>query len=932
MTDNDYVRSYGKPVMMGHNMFFGSTSYYVHTNGAANFSTVSSSAANIATLNATNVNVTNNLRANHYDLQTVAQLGGSFYVSPTVKFPNSGTTLTVAKSGSTLTLTITDSSITSTTMAGVVWSANSRVKVSGTINGVVTGTMDGTVSSINTSSHTLTLSVSGENSASVPVGSFTASQFSGLTVMIYYLRNGSNNYRVGIWMNCYDVANSSSTIRIYGGSDANPNVMLGNLTSAGLGTVNNLTPTGWGLFAQNAFLHGKVVANGGLIGNWTIGTTGMYYNSDAPGSNSITMIPGGTTASTTSIGGSSGSKQWIFTGKNLFGIDTTGKLYASSAEISGKITANTGHIGGTSGWTIASQQLSSGTIGADNSMFLGTKNLGSNTTIANRSGSDWRFTVGSSFGVTNTGALYSISGNIGGVHIIKSALYSGSKNAYNSNNQGFYFGSDGKFAIGMNNTQYIKWDGSSLSMNVNAISIGGDNVATAITNAGKVATNYLYYDTTNGLVVHQNNSEISSVSNLTGNVGNVRITGNGVDIYRGQTKTASYGSEVVIGPSILSSESPSNIKINTNGFQYNNGGDEAFYVGVEQRVTEISEEEDENETAPSDDDIIDRQIYGYIRICELEKKDTDEGGYMYHQTEPVDKWIVYDSLKVFQRSTKDSKCDVLLDYYIDNYVVWALPQNENDVKLALCPDSCIKTIDGITYYETWYYDIPDSDKNHVAAQNGYVQGPFKDEFDNDVYYTSIYKDKLVNSITGEEYENVTLSAQSATTVANEDFIDEVHAVGGAIYYKIYVVPENVIVKSVIRTSDGSLLLPDEEWYIDENRGLWVMDDYHVKYTIAYVGDTESPYFVFGPNTYSSGEPAGKYSFAAGDHCSAKGSNQAVFGRYNKRSSSPAFIIGNGTEEVRSNCFTIDWYGNVMANGQLFSNDKLTSADIDECFQ
>jgi len=118
----------------------------------------------------------------------------------------------------------------------------------------------------------------------------------------------------------------------------------------------------------------------------------------------------------------------------------------------------------------------------------------------------------------------------------------------------------------MNNTQYIKWDGSSLSMNVNAISIGGDNVATAITNAGKVATNYLYYDTTNGLVVHQNNSEISSVSDITGNVGNVRITRNGMDIYRGQTKTASYGSEVVIGPSILSSESPSNIKINTNGF------------------------------------------------------------------------------------------------------------------------------------------------------------------------------------------------------------------------------------------------------------------------------------------------------------------------------------------------------------------------------
>ena len=157
--------------------------------------------------------------------------------------------------------------------------------------------------------------------------------------MVYQRRDGSNDYRVGIWMNCYDIANSSSTIRIYGGSDANPNVMLGNLTSAGLGTVNNLTPTGWGLFAQNAFLHGKVVANGGLIGNWTIGTTGMYYNSDAPSSTSITMIPGGTAASTTSIGGSSGSKSWIFTGKDKFGVDINGVLYAKEAVISGAITA-----------------------------------------------------------------------------------------------------------------------------------------------------------------------------------------------------------------------------------------------------------------------------------------------------------------------------------------------------------------------------------------------------------------------------------------------------------------------------------------------------------------------------------------------------------------------------------------------------------------
>lgn len=59
-------------------------------------------------------------------------------------------------------------------------------------------------------------------------------------------------------------------------------------------------------------------------------------------------------------------------------------------------------------------------------MFLGTKNLGSNTTIANRSGSDWRFTVGSSFGVTNTGALYATSAVITGVITATTGTFKGS--------------------------------------------------------------------------------------------------------------------------------------------------------------------------------------------------------------------------------------------------------------------------------------------------------------------------------------------------------------------------------------------------------------------------------------------------------------------------------------------------------------------------
>lgn len=445
-----------------------------------------------------NINVANTLRATRFDLQTISSTGGSLYVSPTVKYPNSGTTLGVAKSGSTLTLTITDSSITSTTMAGVVWAANSKVKVSGEINGVPTGTMDGTVTSINTSSHVMVVTASGENSGSVAAGTYSASQFANLSVMIYQRRDGSNDYRVGIWLNCYDIQNSSATIRIYAGNSVTPNVMLGNLTGAGLGTVNNLTPEGWGLFAQNAFLHGRIVSTSGLIGGWTLDSNSLYNGTW--GTENGAMFCTGTT-SAKSIGGSASISGWTLTSGAKFGVTKAGVLYCSDAHVSGQITAtsgkiggwtiesnaiekhmdllrirlqamdsptdgnyairvdtrtstsadwvnkialsyggyfyagnativgtitaNTGYIGGTSGWTIASQQLSSGTIGSDSSMFLGTKNLGSSTSIAGRAGSDWRLTVGSHFGVTNTGAIYANTGTIGGWTIGTSVLSNG---------------------------------------------------------------------------------------------------------------------------------------------------------------------------------------------------------------------------------------------------------------------------------------------------------------------------------------------------------------------------------------------------------------------------------------------------------------------------------------------------------------------------
>lgn len=376
-----------------------------------------------------NLNVVNTLRSNRWDLMSISQTGGSLYVSPTVKFPNSGTTLTVTKSSTALTLVITDSSITTADLAGITWTANSRVKVSGTINGVVTGTMDGTITSINTSFHALTLSVSGENWNNVVAGTYSASQFSNLSVMVYQRKVDSNDYRVGIWLNCYDMSNSSATMRIYGGTSSLPNVMLGNLTNAGLGTVNGMTPTGWGLFAQNAYLHGHIVANAGKIGGFTLGTESMYSGDNFPNTNNFYLMPTGSQSATYNIAGSGALSNWVMTSGTTFGVTKDGKIYATAGKIGGFTLS-------------AAYMYGNATAPAANNLFLMPAGTSSSYTVAGVATTGWTITSGTTFGVTKAGAMYSTSGKIGGWNITASSLFNGT-NAMNSTTAGLYLGTDG---------------------------------------------------------------------------------------------------------------------------------------------------------------------------------------------------------------------------------------------------------------------------------------------------------------------------------------------------------------------------------------------------------------------------------------------------------------------------------------------------------
>jgi len=123
------------------------------------------------------------------------------------------------------------------------------------------------------------------------------------------------------------------------------------VTSAGAVTANSIT-IGSGndtltyTSSGGLVVKGSVTATKGTIGGWTIGDGILSYSSTTPSSSSIILKPAGVTSST-SIGGSSGSKTWAFTVKDKFGVDTSGNLYATGADITGIINADSGVIGTT---------------------------------------------------------------------------------------------------------------------------------------------------------------------------------------------------------------------------------------------------------------------------------------------------------------------------------------------------------------------------------------------------------------------------------------------------------------------------------------------------------------------------------------------------------------------------------------------------------
>lgn len=312
---------------------------------------------------------------------------------------------------------------------------------------------------------------------------------------IYMTAMGTNGKT---FIDIYGGVNSTTTAGSSGGF-ADPNLRIGNLS--GLGAVEGTTPTGWGIYTTNGYFKGVIVSSAGKIGNFTINSA-LYSNGHSAWNSNVSGIY----INNDGISGGAGGKWWLWNdGSAKIGemtLSAAGSLTVPAASVSGKLTAATidgtqitantitaGQIAASaitadelaanavtsakikagevkadniaadavtaakinvdnlsaisaSMGTLTSGTISYGTVGSNSSFYLSSSDT--SATIAGASRTGLRLTVGSNFGVSNTGVLYAssaiISGNItatsgtiGGASITNGTLIVGNANIDNVN-------------------------------------------------------------------------------------------------------------------------------------------------------------------------------------------------------------------------------------------------------------------------------------------------------------------------------------------------------------------------------------------------------------------------------------------------------------------------------------------------------------------
>lgn len=282
-------------------------------------------------------------------------------------------------------------------------------RINTSVLGVVNGTMARQLNTTTAKTAYITLNFATTNDcAGIEQGkTYSGSAVGDLKMMMYEVNlnvNGTTKNRpVGIRMSSYN-EDKKSSIDIYDGTvdDGKPIVRMGYL--GGLPAVNGENPTGYGFYAVgNAFFSGRIVSGSGKIGNWNIGTDSLYVpnrtgissntgkfafwagesnsKNGANGSDAVfrvghngvliatnATITGSVTATSGAIGSftldstylqssdktvglSATASDWAFwaggtnTNNAKFRVNRAGQLWATSATITGNITATSGRIG-----------------------------------------------------------------------------------------------------------------------------------------------------------------------------------------------------------------------------------------------------------------------------------------------------------------------------------------------------------------------------------------------------------------------------------------------------------------------------------------------------------------------------------------------------------------------------------------------------------
>lgn len=352
-------------------------------------------------------------------------MGGEFCVAPTI-YIQSGATVNVSKASSTtITVSILDkTAITSDSIQGVRWAQNSKIKFQGKIDGLNIRCSGIMAAKLNTTANTMSLTLTVESAIADHFATAkNGVSYSDISVMLYQRygkKIGSTTENVyspvGIRMSATGNANSAPYVDIWGNksnSDPDtvytvPSVRLGYLDGLKCGTYDCV---GYGLYADNVYLNGTIISNSGTIGGFNINTNALVNGTW--GTDKSVLMSTGTTENK-AVGGSSAISGWCFTAGSKFGVTTSGDLYASNVNISGKVTSD--NITATSG-SIGSFKLDSTYLQSSD------KTVGLSATETN-----WAFWAGGSTGdtakfrVTRAGTLYTrditaTGGTIGGWNI-----------------------------------------------------------------------------------------------------------------------------------------------------------------------------------------------------------------------------------------------------------------------------------------------------------------------------------------------------------------------------------------------------------------------------------------------------------------------------------------------------------------------------------